>query len=168
MPCPGIQCERVSRDQVGAPRHQEGAHHRSHLLEARATHAQHQELFEFADNFRECDVDLTSLAESIDTSTPAGAINGVAHFVPVRRRQDDVRTLFEPDDETVNIIARTRTLLAMVGEVSEDTTVHPDELVRVPASYRGKEYRVRTDSPSRTQRAPRLLYKLILFVVFID
>ena len=33
-----------------------------------------KELLEFADIFRECDADLISLAESIDTSTPAGRL----------------------------------------------------------------------------------------------
>lgn len=33
-----------------------------------------KELLEFADLFRECDADLVSLAESIDTSTPAGRL----------------------------------------------------------------------------------------------
>jgi len=33
-----------------------------------------KELLEFADSFRECDADLISLAESIDTSTPAGRL----------------------------------------------------------------------------------------------
>lgn len=33
-----------------------------------------KELLEFADTFRECDADLISLAESIDTSTPAGRL----------------------------------------------------------------------------------------------
>lgn len=33
-----------------------------------------KELLEFADIFRECDADLVSLAESIDTSTPAGRL----------------------------------------------------------------------------------------------
>ena len=33
-----------------------------------------KELLEFAENFRECDADLVSLAESIDTSTPAGRL----------------------------------------------------------------------------------------------
>src|SRR5437879_3513943 len=33
-----------------------------------------KELLEFADNFREYDADLISLAESIDTSTPAGRL----------------------------------------------------------------------------------------------
>ena len=33
-----------------------------------------KELLEFADNFRDCDADLISLAESIDTSTPAGRL----------------------------------------------------------------------------------------------
>ena len=33
-----------------------------------------KELLEFAEIFRECDADLISLAESIDTSTPAGRL----------------------------------------------------------------------------------------------
>src|SRR3990167_878988 len=33
-----------------------------------------KELLEFAEIFRECDADLVSLAESIDTSTPAGRL----------------------------------------------------------------------------------------------
>src|SRR5207244_13517478 len=33
-----------------------------------------RELLDFADIFRECDADLISLGESIDTSTPAGRL----------------------------------------------------------------------------------------------